>query len=458
MKQPNILIVESSDTLGDTLGGLLKRERFQVERVRTVDGLREFGDRQPPDAILLGPSAIDAAGTLGCVKPLREVTGNRPIILVAAVSSEDLAINALRAGVSEYVKGLGNLEEVVLAIRRCLNAGARSLVAAGDLPPLVGSEHMIGNSAPMRDVRIRIAKVASTDSNVLITGETGTGKELIAELIHSNSRRRDKPLVAINCAAIPDSLFESELFGYEKGAFTGAQHASEGKIKAANGGTVFLDEIGDMSTYGQSKMLRLIESREIQRLGRNSGIDVDVRLVAATNRNLDATAEENGFRKDLFFRLAVTSIHLPPLRERKEDFAALLTHYIRFYNQRFGRSVERFSDRAMEAMFSYGWPGNVRELKNLVEGAFVELPSADVAIAELPKPFYDRSSRTRPASESERDRLLGALMATNWNKSEAANKLHWSRMTLYRKLAQHNINRSRSFDSMCDQGVNKTYT
>jgi DNA-binding NtrC family response regulator len=442
MKQPYLLIVEANDVLGERLSGLLRRGGFQERRVRDELAVHESVAKRRPDAVLLGPSTVDSAGTLERVRQIRRETGKAPLIFVAGVSSEQLAITALRAGVSEYVQGLLHPEDVVPAVWRCLEANTQSAAYADEPTLLEGAEGMVGTSAPMCDVRVRIRKLASTESNVLITGETGTGKELIAQLVHTNGRRRDKPFLAINCAAIPDTLFESELFGYERGAFTGAQQASEGKIKAAHGGTVFLDEVGDMSLYGQSKMLRMVESGEIQRLGRNAGIDVDVRLIAATNRDLETLAGENSFRKDLFFRLAVTSIHLPPLRERKEDLGALLEHYIGFYNRRLGRRVERLSDRAMECLFSYDWPGNVRELKNLIEAAFAELPSPDATLAELPAPMYERSVRMQSAAPGERDRLVGALLATNWNKSRAASKLHWSRMTLYRKLAQYNIQRN----------------
>ena len=302
---------------------------------------------------------------------------------------------------------------------------------------------MIGDSAALQDLRNRLCRVAATDSNILITGETGTGKELVAEMLYLNSRRRYKPFITINCAAIPDTLFESELFGYERGAFTGAHHAKEGKLKAAHGGTVFLDEIGDMSAYGQSSILRMMESREIQRLGRTTGLSIDVRIIAATNRDLEKLVEENTFRRDLFFRLAVTSIHLPPLRSRKEDLTALLDYYIQYFNQRHGMSVQRFTDEAMAWLLAYDWPGNIRELKNLVEASFAEIPPEVTVIGELPASFRARCLALNSASPSEREKLLSALLVTNWNKSKAANHLEWSRMKLYRKMALYKILTSR---------------
>jgi DNA-binding NtrC family response regulator len=442
MSQPAILLIEPASALSTTLSTLLMHSGFAVLHAADQAGLRALFEKGRPEVVILGPSMIDPAGTLTCASEIRRVVGGTPIVLIAMVSSEELAINALRAGINEYVKSLSSPDEIVLSIRRCLAERISLRDPWNKLPHLEGLDRMIGDSAPMREVRMRLGKAASTDSNILITGETGTGKELIAELLHTNGPRREKPFIPINCAAIPDSLFESELFGYERGAFTGAHHSKDGKLKAADGGTVFLDEIGDMSPYGQSKMLRMIESREIQRLGSNFGTNVDVRIIAATNRNLENLVEENTFRKDLFFRLSVVSIHLPPLRERKEDLLSLLDYQIRYYNKRFKRSLRCLSDEAVAYVLAYDWPGNIRELKNLVETIFVELPAEDTAVAELPAQFRSRCLAMNSASRGERERLVRALLSTNWNKSKAASSLHWSRMTLYRKLAQYNIQRN----------------
>lgn len=440
--RPNIAVIEGVVALRSMLAGLLTRSGFDVAQVGDLDAFLALRKDRWPDVVVLGPSNIDPDGTLDSARELRWIVGNTPIVLVPAASSEELAIAALRAGVNEYVRSLSHPHEVVLSVRRCLTNNARTQDDQQKSLELKGLDQMIGESAAMRGVKSQLSKVASTDSNVLITGETGTGKELIAESLYRNGPRRNKPFITINCAAIPDSLFESELFGYERGAFTGAHHSKDGKLKAADGGTVFLDEIGDMSTYGQSKMLRMIEGREIQRIGGHSGTRIDVRIIAATNRNLENLVAENSFRKDLFYRLAVTSVHLPPLRERKEDLPCLLSYYIRHFNQRFGRTVRALSQSAMDSILAYDWPGNIRELKNLVEAIFVELPSPDVSVAELPGQFQRRCITGDSVSREEQDLLVGALLATNWNKSKAANRLHWSRMTLYRKMARYNIQRS----------------
>jgi transcriptional regulator with PAS, ATPase and Fis domain len=281
--------------------------------------------------------------------------------------------------------------------------------------------------------------VAASESHTLITGETGTGKELVASLIHRYSRRRQKPFVCVNCAAIPDSLLESELFGYERGAFTGAHTLKEGRLKLADGGTLFFDEIGDMSAYAQAKILRAIEGKAIERLGGTRSIPLDIRVIAATNRNLERLVAEEKFRADLYFRLNVANIHLPPLRERKEDLPALCQHYVEVMNRQFGQQVEGVAAETLASLLRYDWPGNVRELKNLLEAAFVNRPARHIALADLPRQFRARLSEAGGVAQDERSQLLNALLATNWNKSQAAQKLRWSRMTLYRKMTKYQV-------------------
>jgi transcriptional regulator with PAS, ATPase and Fis domain len=295
----------------------------------------------------------------------------------------------------------------------------------------------------MQEIKAYLGKVAATDTNTLITGETGTGKELVAALIHQHSGRQQQRFVCINCAALPDSLLESELFGYERGAFTGAHVRKEGKLKLADGGTVFFDEIGDMSPYAQAKILRAIESRAVDRLGGNESIPLDIRIIDATNRNLEQLMTEEKFRTDLFFCLNVANIHLPPLRNRKEDLPALCDHYIGDMNRRFGREVEGFTEDAFAYVLRYDWSGNVRELKNLIEAIFVNLPVRTITRMDLPEQFRRRFEGADDLSHDERDQMLSALLSTNWNKGKAAQKLHWSRTTLYRKMVKYHLVKGR---------------
>lgn len=274
-------------------------------------------------------------------------------------------------------------------------------------------------------------------SGILITGETGTGK-LTAELIHKNSPRSQRPFVCINCTAIPDTLLESEFFGYKKGAFTGADSLKEGKLKHADGGTVFFDEIGDMSLYHQAKILIAIENKEVQRLGGKGNIPLDIKIIAATNQGPDRLVTEGKFRKDLYFRLNVAR----PLRERRKDIPSLLGLYICELNNRLGREIEGLTKDLLEHLLSHDWLGNIRELKNLLEVAFVNLSSRQISFMDMPEHFHNRLGEAKNLSQSEKDRLLSALFTTNWNRSKAAQKLHWSRMTLYRKMTKHHIIKS----------------
>ena len=436
-----VLVVERAVSPLDWARGLMSGPGLEVVRACEKSQLMRLLRARTADAVVIAPSpATDIEEALEIVHDIREVS-IVPIIFGVLNSSEELAIAALRAGVSEYLRWPFSPDELVCAVKRCL------LMREGEAPPYeataVQLDGIIGNSAAMREIRSRVSRVALSDSNVLITGETGTGKELFAEVLHQKSRRKNKPFVAINCAAIPDTLLESELFGHAKGAFTGADSGSDGRLKAADQGTLFLDEIGDLSAYSQAKILRVIENKEIQRLGCTRGIPVDVRVIAATNQDLEQLSRENKFRKDLFFRLNVARIHLPPLRERKEDLPSLVDHYIVHFSRRFGRKVQRITEEAMDCLFSYDWPGNVRELKNLLESIFVEAPPGEISLGDLPANLRQRCAELRSLSGDERERLLWALATTNWNKSKAAAKLHWSRMTLYRKMARYNILRGR---------------
>jgi transcriptional regulator with AAA-type ATPase domain/transposase len=301
------------------------------------------------------------------------------------------------------------------------------------------AQPIVGESAAIQEIKAYIARVASTESNVLITGETGTGKELVAEQIHSHSARYRKPFICVNCTAVPDGLLESELFGYERGAFTGATTLNRGKFELADGGTLFLDEIGDMSPYAQAKILRAVDGKEVHRLGGQRGIPLNVRVIAATNQDLEHLVAANQFRRDLYFRLNVARIHLPPLRERKQDLIPLSEHYFHQLSEQLGRNLRGFTADVYASLLHYDWPGNVRELRNLVEAVFIHCESPTVSFMDLPELFRARLGGVRGLPVGEEDLLLSALLSTNWNKSKAAVKLHWSRMTLYRKLEKYHI-------------------
>lgn len=298
---------------------------------------------------------------------------------------------------------------------------------------------IIGNSLAIWKVKTYIYKVAATDSHVLITGETGSGKELAARCIHQHSVRFNKPFVAINCAALPDGLLESELFGYERGAFTGAFTPYPGKLKLADGGTVLFDEIGDMSPYAQAKILRVIDTKEVYPLGARRSVPLDTRFIAATNRDLEQQVVHGSFRRDLFYRLNVAQINLPPLRDRKEDIPALVDYYIQRYSRHTRNEFKGFSIEAMEVLQNYRWPGNIRELMNLIERVFIDPPARQIDIADLPMTMSSVTGAKEEKPAEEREMLLYTLSKTNWNKTKAAERLRWSRMTVYRKIAKYHL-------------------
>lgn len=435
MRKPEILLAESDQPLRAELRSVLVSCGLKVVEAADADAvLREC---RPTDAnfdLLIIASRLRAAHDgLAAVRPALASRPGLPVILIACESSEELAIAALRAGCADYLRKPLAIADVLASVKRHL-PGARG--GETDGPDDI---EMIGDSTQMRDIRSYLRKVASTETSALITGETGTGKDLAARMLHRHSGRRQKPFVCINCAAIPDGLLESELFGYERGAFTGAQNAREGTLKQADGGTVFFDEIGDMSPYAQAKVLRAIEAGEARPLGARRDVAFDIRVVAATNRDLDQLMAEKRFRADLFFRLNVANIHLPPLRMRKEDLVPLTRHYIASMNDRSGLDLEWFSPETFDTLMRYSWPGNVRELKNLIEAVFIEPPPRWISFGDLPEVFRKRCQDNATLPDNERDRVLSALMAANWNKSQAAQKLQWSRMTLYRKMSRYEL-------------------
>jgi DNA-binding NtrC family response regulator len=382
--------------------------------------------------VFAAASSEDSFKNLGAAVEIRRVHPNLPIVVVAGESSEEFAVAALRGRMDDLIRISQASESLVPSISRLM-----------DLPSQLATDSvadpMIGISTSILQVKSRVAKIAVTDTTVLITGETGTGKELAAEMLHRASPRRAKPLIPVNCAAIPETLVESELFGHERGAFTGAHAPREGKFQQAQGGTVFLDEIGDMDFSSQAKLLRAIESKEVHSLGSRYGTPLNVRIVAATNQDPEQLVRESRFRKDLYFRLNVARIHLAPLRDRKEDIPLLVESSIRELNRRFGYQVEGCTPEAWIMLQRYDWPGNIRELKNLLEATFIGLRSTTIAASDFPEAFHRNVNAVDSGDTDERARLLSALSATNWNKSKAAEALQWSRMTIYRKMAKYHL-------------------
>jgi len=439
MRNPTILIAEEDEVLRHNLKGCLNSHEFEVIEAPGKTDQQQLFQSKKPDIVIIGSTHRKTDDSLKTISQIRRQYKGIPIILITEHSSEARVIAALRAGVNDYFKWPFSKKELIASIWRNLSDLSHQSETSKSSAYQNYSQSMVGRSKSMREIKAYLLKVASTDSTVFITGETGTGKELAAETIHRQSPRHKKPFVCVNCSALPESLVESELFGYNKGAFTGALATKPGKFEMANKGTVFLDEVGDMNPYAQAKILRSIESKEVYPLGGKGAIPLDLRIIAATNQDPEKLMAEGKFREDLYYRLNVARIHLPPLRQRKEDISRLIAHGIEKMNRCFNRNVKGLTDQAMAILLRYDWPGNVRELMNLIEASFINLPSRPVEFVDLPEQFLRRLKLMEGVSQNERKQIVSALLETKWNKSKAAQKLNWSRMTVYRKMAKYTI-------------------
>jgi DNA-binding NtrC family response regulator len=404
----------------------------EAELLRLVDCLS-------PDCHVLLMAPELKSSTAQLVEQIRLIDHRCPLLILTSPISKEDAICAMRAGVSDLLDLDAPADQISAALRGLAHHNEESWPRQNSHGPLIAGELMVGSSLSAVRIRNQIARVAATDANVLVTGESGTGKELVAELIHRNSRRSAHRFVAVNCAAVPDALLESELFGHRRGAFTGADTGRDGKLQHASGGTLFLDEIGDMSLIAQAKILRAVESRVVQKLGSNADTPVDVRLVAATNQDLDVLTREKKFRQDLYFRLNVVRLALPPLRERSDDIPELAEHVVRELSERQKAPVRRIESDVIRRLQSYDWPGNVRELRNVLESILVFSSSRSIGLSDVPAHIRKTWRSNTAGYGDERSRVLTALSSADWNRNKAAKILCCSRMTLYRKMAKYSI-------------------
>jgi DNA-binding NtrC family response regulator len=441
MNKPAILVFGIDDLLRFSLKRRLIYRGFIVNESPEISNAIELLNSMQPDVVIVCSHRNAPGDKISLIKRIRRYDKRIPLILITKFSSEWRATAALRSGVNDYFKVPFSSETVVKRICQMLSDNNLAVMRdrKADKAIMVSRKLMIGESRCMQEIRNYLSKVARADSNVLITGETGTGKELAAELIHSKSPRYKNPFVCINSAAIPETLVESELFGHDRGAFTGAVSEKPGKFELAGGGTVFFDEIGDMNHYAQAKILRSIENREFFHLGGKRPLTFNARVLAATNNDPINLIDERKMREDLYYRLNVARIHLPPLRDRKDDIPPLISHATQRLNHRFERGVIGLTDDAMESLLQYDWPGNIRELFNLLEAIYINLPSRHRDFIDLPNTIRKQIKLPEFYASDERKRIVSALLEANWNKSTAAEKLNWSRMTLYRKIAKYNI-------------------
>jgi two-component system NtrC family response regulator len=401
-------------------------------------------------------------GEMSGIELLREIKKRwpgLPVIMVTGFGSIPTAVEAMRLGAADYLTKPANNEELLMKVRRALDIQRmdRELqMLREELRGTYSYGSIVSRSEKMRDILRQIRQVVDTDVTVLIEGESGTGKELVARSLHYNSKRRDAPFVALNCSAVPENLLESELFGYEKGAFTGAVRTRAGRFEEAHTGTLFLDEIGDLAPGVQTKLLRVIQEKSFERVGGNTQIKVDTRLVAATNRNLELMVAQGDFRDDLYYRLNVFPVRLPPLRERLEDLPLLAEHFLQRHADLAGGRVKGFAPTVLTSMMNYTWRGNIRELENLVKRAIIKCPGDTITSVELPTPQAELSTVPGPSLEidlhtpykdylsaivrhTEQDYLVRMLRLCKGNINQVAKQMGVDRKTIYRKLSEYSI-------------------
>jgi DNA-binding NtrC family response regulator len=419
------------------LAGALQSCGLAAVSTKSNPELLSLWNRFSPEClVILGSPSVEE--NLALAQQIRSTDDHCALLLRLPSISTELALRALRSGISDLLESSAAPEETTETIK-ALVARHRGCCTVSQIPSNTDEDSsLVGSGAAITSLRKQVMKVAEAEANVLITGESGTGKELMAQMIHRRSRRRDRPFVAINCAAVPEGLLESELFGYERGAFTGAHTGHEGKLQHAAGGTLFLDEVGEMSLLAQAKILRAIDTRIIQRLGSNVDTRVQVRLVAATNQDLERLVQEKRFRQDLFYRLNVVRLSMPPLRERPEDIPELVVHILRDLGgqQQDARNIEGELVRSLQ---HYDWPGNVRELRNVLESVLVFCSSRSIGPEDIPAEFRQKLRSSLPPYADERGKIVSALDSTHWNRNAAAKILACSRMTLYRKMGRYGI-------------------
>ncbi len=442
-----ILVVDDERDICRALEFLLSREGYKVV---TANGGGEALKKIEADDfdLVISDLKMDDIDGLQVLEKALALRSGLIVIIMTAFASVESAVEAMKKGASDYIVKPFINEDVKMTVRRLLEHKKvlmENLVLRQQLSQQFGSRAFVGISPQIAQVFDVLSKVIPTRSNILILGESGTGKGLVAEAVHTNSQRKDKPFISINCSAIPETLLESELFGYRKGAFTGATSDKKGLITMADQGTLFLDEIGDMPMGLQAKVLKVLETGEVHPLGDTKTVLVDVRLIAATNKDLEEQIKKGLFREDLYYRLNVIEVKIPPLRERKEDIKVLAQHFIEKYSKENNKRVTGISDETLAALNAYSWPGNIRELRNVVERAVILSGSDTIGLAELPDKVKTQDSSS--GMNTLKDRLdyyeekiiREALQANDWRKEETALQLGVDLATLYRKIKKLGI-------------------
>lgn len=445
-----ILIADDEVEIRESLSMVLQDEGLQCLTAGDGEEALDIILRDDID-ILITDIRMPKIDGMQLLKKTKEVSPKTLIILITAYATVQTAVESLRNGASDYILKPLDFDEVVLRIKHLMRHKEleyENKYLREQIDQSYNFNFIVGESAAMKELYRMIKRIGKTNTNVLITGRSGTGKELIARAIHADSERSQKPFIPVNCGAIPENLFESELFGYRKGAFSGADSNKDGVFKAASGGTLFLDEIGDLPESVQVKLLRAIQEKEIRPLGSNSAVKVDVRLISATNKNLEKEVEEGRFREDLYYRINIIELKVPELSKRKEDIPLLVNHFIKKYNHEFHREIKGVSNEAMKILMLYKWKGQVRELENVVERAVLLTDNDYIIPDDLPSNMTndkesfiitDTDNLNEALSAYERNHIINVLKRTDWNRSEAAKMMGIDPSTLSRKMTKMEI-------------------
>lgn len=438
MKKATILIAEDEVNLALLLERILKKEGYLVYTASDGVSAKSILEAKQIDLVLTDIKMPDMDG-IELLKYIKKIDSSIEVIVMTAFATVDTAINALKLGAKDYIRKPFDIDEVISAVKKVQFEEAPDELGTYDFNSM-----LVTNSQKMQDLVKLIHKVANSNANIYIHGETGVGKELVAHAIHEISDRRGKPFIKVNCSALPETLLESELFGYEKGAFTGAFNRKLGRFELANGGTIFLDEIGDISPLIQLKLLRIIQQKELERLGGTQTISLDVRIITATNKSLDTLVHAGQFREDLYYRLNVIPLSVPPLRERREDMTSLIENFIKISSDMYHTPYKEIEAEAMEVLLGYHWPGNVRELENIIERLLLISEGTVIKCSDLPPYFLhpedDFSDGLGIYKDSAEEKIIRkALADTEGNITKAAEKLGISRRSLHRKINKYNL-------------------
>lgn len=439
----NILVVDDEEAMRDSCRQLLSREGHNVEVAEDGNKGLELMEKRSFDIVILDLKMPGISG----MEVLNKIKSEAPetiVIVITGYATVESAVLAMKLGAYDFLPKPFTPDELTAIIERAeekRNLELENIYLHEQLNVCMGMGEIIGEGEEMIKIKELIRRVAPTDSTVLISGESGTGKELVARAIHRNSERKNKPFITVDCGSIVESLFESELFGHIKGSFTGAIATKHGKFELANGGTIFFDEIGNISIDVQSKLLRAIQEREVTKVGCTQTIKIDVRIISATNKDLIKGIRDETFREELFYRLSVIPIHLPPLRERRDDIPILVKYFLEKYNRKRKKGIKTISDKAMHELIKYDWPGNVRELQNIIERAVVLVKGDIIEPADLFYPSIEDSERPPDSTleSAEREHIKKILEVCDWNKSRASRLLEIDRKTLRLKIKKYGI-------------------